>query len=94
MNKVFLIISYTVSVLFLNGQNASFVVNGDASDNNITDENGKLKHWFVCQLDGFMDMVDLPINDIDDENWSGWENGDCELVNQMVIESIIKMYFK
>jgi len=40
LNKVFLIISYTVSVLFLNGQNASFVVNGDASDNNITDENG------------------------------------------------------
>jgi hypothetical protein len=41
-----------------------------------------------------MDMVNLPIDDIDDEEWSGWENGDCEIVNQMVIESIIKMYFK
>jgi len=63
-------------------------------DSNVTDENGRLKHWFVCQLDGFMDMVNLPIDDIDDEEWSGWENGDCELVNQMVIKSIIKMYFK
>ena len=28
--------------LFINAQNASFVVIGDASDNNITDENGKI----------------------------------------------------
>ena len=38
-------------------------------------------------------MVNLPIDDIDDEEWSGWENGDCELVNQMVIKSITKKLY-
>lgn len=42
MKRVFLIFCYTVSSLFINAQNASFVVNGDASDNNITDENGNV----------------------------------------------------
>ena len=28
--------------MIINAQNASFVVNGDASDNNITDENGNI----------------------------------------------------
>tara|TARA_R110002050_G_scaffold100787_1_gene208652 strand:- start:760 stop:1011 length:252 start_codon:yes stop_codon:yes gene_type:complete len=63
-------------------------------DSNVTDENGRLKHWFVCQLDGFMEMTDLPIDEFDDEDWSNWENGDCDLVNQMVIESVFKMYLK
>ena len=63
-------------------------------DSNVTDENGRLKHWFVCQLDGFMEMIDLPIDEFDDEDWSNWENGDCDLVNQMVIESVFKMYLK
>ena len=42
-------------------------------------ENEKKKHWFITQLDGFVDMMDLPINEIDDEEWSNWENGDCGL---------------
>jgi len=63
-------------------------------DNNIIDNKGKLKHWFVCQLGGFMDMVDLPIGDIDDEEWSGWENGDCDLVMKMMVESVFKEYLK
>ncbi len=63
-------------------------------DSNVTDENGRLKHWFVCQLDGFMEMIDLPIDEFDDEDWNNWENGDCDLVNQMVIESVFKMYLK
>ena len=63
-------------------------------DSNIIDTNGRLNYWIQTQLDGFMEMIDLPIDDIDDEEWSGWENGDCDLVNQMVIESILKMYLK
>ncbi len=63
-------------------------------DMNIIDNNGKLKHWFVCQLDKFMEMVDLPIDDIDDEEWSGWENGDCDLVMKMLVESVTKEYLK
>ena len=56
-------------------------------DSNIINTNGRLRHWFIGQLDGFMD-------NIDDEEWSGWQNGDCELVNEMVIKSITKKYFK
>ena len=41
MNRVFLIFCYSILSLLINAQNASFVVNGDASDNNITDENGE-----------------------------------------------------
>ncbi len=63
-------------------------------DSNIVDSNGRLKHWFVCQLDDFMNMVDLPIDEVDDEDWSNWENGDCELVNEMVVKSVLKQYLK
>ena len=42
MNRVFLIFCYSILSLLINAQNASFVVNGDASDNNITDENGNI----------------------------------------------------
>ena len=41
-----------------------------------------------------MEMIDLSIDEFDDEDWSNWENGDCDLVNQMVIESVFKMYLK
>ncbi len=63
-------------------------------DSNIIDTNGRLNYWFIGQLDGFMEMIDLPIDEFDDEDWSNWENGDCDLVNQMVIESVFKMYLK
>ena len=42
MNRVFLFFFYSISYFIINAQNASFVVNGDASDNNITDENGNI----------------------------------------------------
>ena len=51
------------------------------------------KHWFICQLDSFLDMMDLPINKID-KDWVGWENGECELVNKMIIKSVSKVYCK
>ena len=57
-------------------------------------ENEKKKQWFITQLDGFVDMMDLPINEIDDEEWSNWENGDCGLVNKLIIQSVSKMYLK
>ena len=63
-------------------------------DKSIVDDNGRLRHWFVCQLDDFMEMVDLPISEIDDEEWSNWENGDYKLVMEMVVKSVVKQYFK
>ena len=40
-----------------------------------------------------MEIVDLPIRDIDDEELSGWENG-CDLVMKMLVESVTKEYLK
>jgi len=63
-------------------------------DKSIVDDNGRLRHWFVCQLDDFMNMVDLPIDEVDDKDWSNWENGDCELVNEMVVKSVLEKYLE
>ena len=57
-------------------------------------ENEITKQWFITQLDGFVDMMELPINESDDEEWSNWENGDCGLVNKLIIQSVSKMYLK
>ena len=42
MKKFLFFIVLSISSLILHSQNASFVVNGDASNNNITDENGNI----------------------------------------------------
>ncbi|MDC1433942.1 hypothetical protein N8147_00150 [Flavobacteriaceae bacterium] len=62
-------------------------------DNSIVGSDGRLKHWFVCQLDNLMDMVDLPIDELDEE-YENWENGECELVNEILIKSVLKQYLK
>tara|TARA_Y100001958_G_scaffold147046_1_gene127354 strand:+ start:826 stop:1053 length:228 start_codon:yes stop_codon:yes gene_type:complete len=56
-------------------------------DSNIIDTNGRLNY-------GLMDMIYLHIDEIDDEEWSNWENGDCELVNEMIVKSVLKQYLK
>ena len=54
-------------------------------------ENEIRKHWFITQLDGFVDMMDLPIDEID-KDWTNWENGDCKLVNELIIKSVSKIH--
>ena len=61
-------------------------------DSNIIDTNGRLNYWIQTQLDGLMEMIDLPIDEVDDEEWSNWENGDYELVKEMVGKSVVKQY--
>ena len=61
-------------------------------DSNIIDTNGRLNYWIQTQLDGLMEMIDLPIDEVDDEEWSNWENGDYELVKEMVVKSVVKQY--